>query len=251
MADREVNLWRPDCKAWIVADLAYQHFSDELKATWRAAVTKPHTSAYDAWMKWAIPHLLRGWVAPHSPPQPAGWSVRRLRPMPQWWRDPMTPGPWTPPPPDCTTWGLSAVGFHRPRADLVTMAAYVHTGLCEEGPHGEITWRLYHRRPGVPDDPEDPDAAWELISETVGDGGPGWAVNSEWDDHPKPGLSITWTPYKIDETGRPVEPHTTDDEKEVNIRYLRPTQIATLWPHPYPSRRLARKDFPDFFWSPP
>lgn len=41
----------PACKAFLKADLMYQGFVEATKMIWRNAIKKPHTSAYDLWMK--------------------------------------------------------------------------------------------------------------------------------------------------------------------------------------------------------
>lgn len=67
-----------DCDAWTVADQTYTNLGYEERMAWRVSVGRPGFSPYDAYMKSAMPHLLRGYPAPDRPHKTTGWALDRL-----------------------------------------------------------------------------------------------------------------------------------------------------------------------------
>jgi hypothetical protein len=72
------NTLYADCDAWKAADTGYTNLNERWKAIWRRAIKVPGFSTYDAYMKQAIPHLLRGYPAPDGPDRTQGFPLKRL-----------------------------------------------------------------------------------------------------------------------------------------------------------------------------
>jgi hypothetical protein len=95
-----------DCDAWSVADATYTDMSDDEKQAWRFSIGRPGNTAYDVYMRQAIPHLLRGYPAPDLPDGTTGWPVKRLFFPEQYVHGRSQPGCTAIPPASCLTQGL-------------------------------------------------------------------------------------------------------------------------------------------------
>jgi len=69
---------RADCDAWKVADHHYSINRDRLSPLYRHLWPRPHASTYDVFMKYALPHILRGLRAPDCPRPQLGESIHKM-----------------------------------------------------------------------------------------------------------------------------------------------------------------------------
>lgn len=68
------------CKAFLYCDLIYQKMTPAEKIEWHLAITKPHTSTYDLFMKECLTSVIAGREPPDTPGPGGGWSTRTIYP---------------------------------------------------------------------------------------------------------------------------------------------------------------------------
>jgi hypothetical protein len=62
--DQTPDLENTDCLTWKVIDAHYTANAPRLRDAWRHTPARPKQSTYDAYMKYSLPHALRGLAAP-------------------------------------------------------------------------------------------------------------------------------------------------------------------------------------------
>jgi len=238
-----------DCQAWKTADLSYQSFSTQRRRAWNDANRQPHTSAYDHFMRYAIPHLLRGLPADHGRYTSAIRKLKALAPAPYpaLFAD---PGPnWTLPPVCCQLWGLNTVqvAFYKgtdlpggPDMPIVYRARIFAQAYLHYAPTGKGYFRT--RTTSIPTI-EKPDGydVWTEVGQTRWGG-------QDLDDPP------TWTalnycpPKQYLITGG-LKEQAPDEDRKIVIGALSPAAAWHSWPQIYPSLKAtttppAAPDFP-------
>lgn len=227
----------PECQAWKTADATYQLFTPEVRNLWRDLNTRPHTSAYDHYMRATMPHLLRGLPSNYNPQNNAIWKFNALDPVPfANILDPEGPMVATPPTP-CLTWGIHYIESW---TYLATWTAPPHTGetfytsrLCTEAFSFYTDTAIHFQQTGYTRKNNiNPPAAWSPWQHT---GIPLWCgeVMEEPDDllwvNTCPPLQHIGT-GELDEDSPDVFRATAWLMPGIHARYH-------LWPETWPSRR--------------
>lgn len=261
--------YRADCDAWKWCDRAYQRMPQAGRDNWRRAVTKPHTSAYDAYMRQNIPHALRGWPGPADPRGRPGWSLRTLYPRQGWWYQ--APPIWDGfpesgnandatayPPNSCRLWGLGLVAarmwfirstFPPPDDEyyVTDVAIYTHTGYDDDPAAGRRTVAIYGaRRPG-PYDPDDPYDGWPLLDSGGDPHDSPWSVSSTTTQRRPHAVAVLWEPAHRNRYDQVPTPWTYDADHATTVALLGPRHLWSHWSHPYPTGKPSWADTPTRF----
>jgi len=67
-----------DCEAWKICDRHYTTYAYRFRKQWKPVIKVPGISTYDAWMKIAVPHILRGIEKSQCPIKAPGGRVTKF-----------------------------------------------------------------------------------------------------------------------------------------------------------------------------
>lgn len=248
--------WDADCKAWKKADQDYTREVVKLREVYRAYNTKPHTSTYDAWMKQALPHYLRGLQCNINPLPQVAWSLRRMVYTPETLFADHFVQDFLMPPPECQTWGLWYAN--------VRFRHYYLFPPSQDWPATDVTLALGHTTLWPVPQPPPPFVA--SFRENPPDAAtPGHVGHIVYDTPPPPfpHEADVWTinaytffghfNYASLEVqdwlrlpdGTPADPPQVAPDRRCLVAWLDGDLAFTHWPRAWPSKRPARS------WLPP
>lgn len=232
--------WKCECKAWKVADAWYTANMERIRPYYRIGVRRAGRSAYDGYMKQAIPHLLRGYPAPDLPIQTLGWSLRRLRTPHLYLAGEPDPDATCLPPYQCQTNGLHFMRcqfffYHVFRFGYwfkfwgLRLAWDSYTGDHEEPRIGNLQVSYYKDHT---DDSLLVTRNWGWIR----------SPGLEYEAHEVGGhwIGVLWTPPKREPSGSLVWPLVKDETQSTMVKWLCPRYRFYHWPRFWPSKK---KDF--------
>jgi len=240
-----------DCDAWRVADMGYQRLTAAQRDAWRRAIKMPAVTAYDAYMKQAVPNLLRGLPASAVPHQTAGGRLERLMP-PSLLATPVSAAVVAAlPPPKCQTHGLHYIHARTYEQSVWMMGQWwtgsrpiVYYEIATAWPirqgAGLATLRLCTTT----------DLSSAIWSATWYTDGPGI-----YQDHGAVAgglyIHITWWPALRDTAGAPYDPIVPDLDKAMVIAWLTDSVHWSHWPRSWPSKKGKLHPLPPIVLAPP
>lgn len=228
----EPNLWlRPhcDCKAFKVADLAYQHMPANLRERWRGRKRSRKGTPYDNYMSWAIKHTLRGLPCPPYPDEDAGQDTTHVyyhtrRELARWPAETVA-WPW----PACQTFGLHYAAWTYRLLPEQPLYRHEYAAFCNfdtlgpDRPTFAIVDWLFHVQ-----------NAWVMYS-SAWRNSPAFFHNVWW--HEPTAACVRLRFNRVDDDGRLIDWPNTDD-KAIGWRILPyPNTAWAWWPRRYPHPR--------------
>lgn len=253
--------WDAECKAWQTADRDYTRTVSKNAAEFRLANTKPHTSTYDAWMKQAMPHYLRGLPCRTHPLPNVAWKLHRLFYEYKTLIGPLSVPDYTQPPDICRTWGLWWVNCrfrhyiwsppgHSWPATEIKLAIGFKTLWSYEPTNGFISMKFRENPPGEADTPRDGETAPGEFTDEFTRDGEIWTKTWTNIIGTHRYLSVTVSDLARDHESQPYLPHTPDLVRHTTVAWLDGDLPWCHWPQKWPSKRPPRTWLPPG-WPPP